>query len=80
MAGEFGRRFWQDNLLADFATIKVFGQEITFKHKQKKLKTEQKTGQLQCKKRKKTTTEEITPEHKYKASKKKPGNSGPTRD
>ena len=40
----------------------------------------QKTGKLQCKKRKKTTTEEITPEHRYKASKTKPGNSGPTRD
>ena len=50
------------------------------RHTQKKIKMEQKTGQLQCKKRKKTITEETTPEHRYKASKTKPGNSGPTRD
>jgi hypothetical protein len=33
------------------------------RHTQKKIKMEQKTGKLQCKKRKKTTIEEITPEH-----------------
>jgi hypothetical protein len=50
------------------------------RHTQKILKMEQKTGRLQRKKRKKTTTEEITPEHRYKAHKTKPGNSGPPRD
>ena len=51
------------------------------RHTQKKIKMEQKTGTLQCKKRKKTVIEEITPEHRYKVcSKTKPGNSGPPRE
>ena len=55
------------------------GKHIT-RHRQKKIKLEQKTERLQCKKRKKTTAEEITPEHRYKAHKTRPGNSGPTSD
>ena len=55
------------------------GKHIT-RHRQKKIKSEQKTGRLQCKKRKKTTAEEITPEHRYKAHKTRPGNSGPPSD
>ena len=47
------------------------------RHRQKQIKTEQKTGRIQCKKRKKTTAEVITPEHRYKAHKTRPGNSGP---
>ena len=50
------------------------------RHRQKKIKSEQKTGRLQCKKRKKTTAEEITPEHRYKAQKTRPGNSSPPSD
>ena len=52
------------------------------RHTQKKIKIkmEQKTWQLQCKKRKKTTIEAITLEHRYKARKTNPGNSGPPRD
>ena len=55
------------------------GKHIT-RHRQKKIKSEQKTGRLQCKKRKKTTAEVKTPEHKYKARKIRPGNSGPPSD
>ena len=55
------------------------GKHIT-RLRQEKIKSEQKTGRLQCKKRKKTTAEEITPKHRYKAHKTRPGNSGPPRD
>ena len=50
------------------------------RHRQKQIKLEQKTGRIQCKKRAKTTAEVITPEHRYKAHKTRPGNSGPPSD
>ena len=49
------------------------------RHRQKKINSEQKIGRLQCKKSKKTTAEEITPEHRCNAHKTRPG-SGPPRD
>ena len=48
----------------------------TVRHNQKKIKTEQKTRILQCKKRKKINAEALTMEQQYKTRKKEePGNS-----